>query len=249
MRFSDRVAVVTGGGSGMGAAVTRQLASEGAAVAVWDINVAAAQAAVDSLHGLSGRGLAVEADVSNPDSVRAAADTTAARLGDPSVLVNSAGVSQRANLLELDYADWRRVLATNLDGPLYCTVEIGKLMARRGGGAIVNISSTAGLTGYPNRVAYVVSKSGILGLTRASARDLAASRIRVNAVAPGHVATPLTERIRNDPGVLELIGRTPIGRWGKPEEVAQLICFLASDEASFMSGEVVTVDGGLMVTG
>jgi NAD(P)-dependent dehydrogenase (short-subunit alcohol dehydrogenase family) len=188
-------------------------------------------------------------DVASADGVREAAATTARELGPPSVLVNAAGVTHRAALLEMDLAEWRRVLSINLDGPLLCTVEVGRLMAANGGGAIVNISSTAGLTGYPNRAAYIASKHGVVGLTRASARDLAAHRIRVNAVAPGHVRTPLTAPLHENPTVLELIGRTPIGRWGEPEEVARVICFLASDEASLMSGEVVAVDGGLMVTG
>lgn len=249
MRFTGRVAVVTGAASGMGAAIGRQLAAEGAAVAVWDLNSAGAEAAAAAIAAAGGRSAAFMVDVSSADEVREAAGATAERLGNPTVLVNSAGASHRAELLELDYAEWRRVMSVNLDGALFCTVEVGKLMAAAGGGAIVNIASTAGLTGYPARIAYVVSKTGVVGLTRASARDLARHRIRVNAVAPGHIKTPLTARLHEDPSTLELIGKTPIGRWGEPEEVARVVCFLASEEASFMSGETVATDGGLMVTG
>jgi NAD(P)-dependent dehydrogenase (short-subunit alcohol dehydrogenase family) len=249
MRFDGRVAVVTGGGSGMGAAISRQLAAEGAAIAVWDLNPAGASATVGAITAAGGSAEPFAVDVSSAAAVSEAARATAERLGTPTVLVNSAGASHRAELLDLDYGEWRRVMSVNVDGSLHCTVEVGKLMAAAGGGAIVNIASTAGLTGYPSRVAYVVSKTAVIGLTRAAARDLAKHRIRVNAVAPGHIKTPLTARLHEDPATLELITKTPIGRWGEPEEVARVVCFLASDEASFMSGETVATDGGLMVTG
>jgi NAD(P)-dependent dehydrogenase (short-subunit alcohol dehydrogenase family) len=140
-------------------------------------------------------------------------------------------------------------MAVNLDGPLYCTIEIGRMMARAGRGHIVNIASTAGLAAFPDRTAYMTSKTAIIGLTRSTALDLAPHGIRVNAIAPGHVLTPLTQPFANDPRRLASIQATPIARWGQPEEMAEVVAFLVSDASSFITGTVIPVDGGNTIVG
>jgi NAD(P)-dependent dehydrogenase (short-subunit alcohol dehydrogenase family) len=249
--FAGRSAVVTGGGSGMGRAVSIRLAAAGAGVAVWDVNPDAAREVATAIEREGGSARPYQVDVSAPESVREAAARLEAELGPPAALVCCAGTSHRAPLLETPVDDWRRVLAVNLDGPFYCAVEVGRLMARAGGGAIVNIASTSGLTGFTSRPAYIASKTGLVGLTRAAALDLVEHGIRVNAIAPGPIDTPMLRGFLTVDSDSEraMGGRLPMGRLGTVEEIADLVLFLASDRASFITGQVVAIDGGLSISG
>lgn len=238
-----RVSVITGGASGIGAAVCRRLAAGGDLVAVWDRNREAATAVAGEL--APGQGLAFEVDVSDPKAVESALGRTCASLGAPHVLVNCAAIRDLIPLLELTPEDWRRVMAVDLDGPFYCTLFTGRVMARQRRGSIVNITSVAGLRAFPDRAAYVTSKHGLIGLTKSSALELAPHGIRVNAVAPGPVDTPLFAAAQAS----EKRSLPPLGRLAEPEEIAEVVAFLAGDAASFMTGEVVVVDGGRTMAG
>ena len=249
MSLEGRVSVVTGGGSGIGAAVAERLADDGSKIAVWDINAAGAATTVERVTGKGGVAAAFEVDVAEPEQVHAAAEATASQLGVPTILVNCAGIRDIGPVLELKPEAWRRVMAVNLDGVLYCTIEVGRMMAHAGGGRIVNFASVAGLAAFPDRTAYVTSKTGVIGLTRSTALDLAKHGIRVNAIAPGHVLTPLTEPFANDPQRLASIRSTPLARWAQPSEMADVVAFLVSDASSYLTGTVIPADGGITIAG
>jgi 2-hydroxycyclohexanecarboxyl-CoA dehydrogenase len=244
-REDGKVAVVTGAGSGIGEEVATRLAAGGVAVAAWDLNAEAARRTAARIEEAGGRALAVTVDVTAHAEVAEAARLTAAELGTPSVLVNVAGIRDLGNLLDTSPESWRRVLAVNLDGVFYCTREVGRLMAGRGG-SIVNIASTAAMSAMPERASYCASKAGVAGLTRAAAIDLAPHGIRVNALAPGATLTPLTRAREHAPEIQEFIGRTPLGRWGRTHEIAEVVAFLAGEASSFVTGVVIPVDGGAM---
>jgi NAD(P)-dependent dehydrogenase (short-subunit alcohol dehydrogenase family) len=240
------VAVVTGGGSGIGYATAHRLARDGRAIAVWDIDETAARRCVEHLASEGVRAAPYVVDVSSYADVEAATAQTADELGPPRVLVTSAGARLGVPLLEMDPADWRRLLSVNLDGVCFCITCVGRVMAASGGGSIVNIASTAALNGFPQRAAYCASKAGVAGLTRAAALDLAPLNIRVNAVAPGSTLTAMTKPLEHDPVIREIVDTSPLRRWGQPEEIAEAIAFLAGPAASFITGVVLPVDGGWM---
>ncbi|HEX6348772.1 MAG TPA: SDR family oxidoreductase [Candidatus Dormibacteraeota bacterium] len=225
----SKVAVVTGAGGGIGTAICRRLAQDGVAVAGWDLAAPAGGFAVD---------------ITDPGAVAAACAATVAALGPPSMLVNCAGIREVVDPLDLSPEAWRRVLAVNLDAAFYCTQAVARVMAEHGGGAIVNIASIAAFDAYAERTAYVASKHGLLGLTRSSALDLARHGIRVNAVAPGLVLTPLTEPHQHEPAFADLVAGTPLKRWGRVEEIAEAVAFLLSNRASYITGVALPVDGG-----
>jgi len=245
--MTQRVAIVTGGGGGIGEATCHRLSADGLAVAVLDVHAQAAERVAASVTAAGGVGVAIAADVGDPAS-DALAVGKALAVGPLAVLVNNAGVAEGKRFFDLSPDDWGRVITVNLTGVFLMSQAVARSMRDAGeGGAIVNVSSVAGLIGIPNHAAYAASKHGVVGLTKVMANDLAPFKIRVNAVAPGAVRTPLTAPALQKPGGAEKIAAShPLWRLAEPSEVAELIAFLASDRAGFVSGVVVPIDGGFL---
>ena len=251
MLLSDRVAAITGGASGLGREMAHTFAREGARVFILDMAYERAREVASELNPVeSGAHGAVEINVSSSDSVKAAFHSIRSQARRLDVLVNSAGIREIVELFELDEAEWRRVIDVNLTGSFLCAREAARLMLDSGGGSIINISSVAGLRGFNDRPAYAASKAGVVGLTYSLSRDLAPRGIRANCIAPGLMRTPLTEGYYVDEkwvsGIPDFV---PIGRPGKPDDVARVALFLASDLSAYVSGVVLPVDGGFMAAG
>jgi 2-hydroxycyclohexanecarboxyl-CoA dehydrogenase len=246
MRLEGRIALVTGGASGIGAATARRLAAEGARVAVADLNDDGARAVAGEIDGL-----AVRVDVADAAWVRAAVAEVSSSLGDIDVLVNNAGTDRFAFFVNTDEALWDFVLGVNLRGTIAVTHAVLDGMQRRGRGAIVNVASEAGRVGSQGSVVYSAAKAGVIGFTRAVARESSRFGVRVNAVAPGPIDTPLLNAAPTELGEIGerlkagMIAATSMRRIGQPEEVAATIAFLASDDASFVTGQTINVSGGL----
>jgi 3-oxoacyl-[acyl-carrier protein] reductase len=266
MRFEGKVAVVTGGGSGIGEAICLRLASEGATLAVLDLDEGAARLTCE----LAGGGMAVAADVRDSASVDDAIRDVEAELGAPDVLVNNAGATGRAHLervlerveaqrreaadgevrtpldalVRLTDEEWRALLAVHLDGTFHCTRAVTPAMAARGSGAVVNVASICGLEGCAGHPHYSAAKAGILGFTRAVAKELVVQGIRVNAIAPGYVETGGADGVTANRQAVA--AGTPACRQARPEEIAAAVAFLASDDASYVIGETLSPNGGLV---
>lgn len=249
-RFADKVAVVTGAGGGIGRATAEAFAAEGASVAVVDLKQALLDEVVPAIQRAGGKAIAVRADVSETEGARRIASETVAAFGGIDVLVNNAAIELYGTVVEMPEDQWDRVVAVNLRGVYlvsrYCIPHI----AARGGGAVVHVASVQAFTCLPRSAAYVATKGAVVALTRAMALDHAADGIRVNCVCPGSIETPLLHYAagqENDPraAFAQWAGKHPIGRIGKPEEVANVILFLASDQSSFVTGSPYLVDGAL----
>jgi 3-oxoacyl-[acyl-carrier protein] reductase len=274
VKLKDRIALVTGGGSGLGRAISLLFAEEGAHVVVNELRLEAAEQTVASMKGPAG-GRAIQADVSDSAQVKAMFATIERELGTLDILVNNAGIafgpgddradvnrkseaivmellSGRGGETHLDVTQnlsdesWRRMLAVHLDGTFFCTREALRLMSQKNRGAIVNLSSVAALMGLEVVPHYSAAKGAILAFTRAVARDVASRGIRVNAICPGYIDTPMTERM--SPLIrAAVIARTPLRRTGEPHEVAATALFLASDDSSFFTGQWLSPNGGLFI--
>ena len=272
MKLVGRIALITGAGSGIGRAIALRFASEGARVIVNDVDREAAQATVEAMDSARERGCAYQADVSDSAAVRAMFAEVAQRFGGLDVLVNNAGIAEtgdrrdeinrkgEAQLGELmsggkiqshwditaslSDEEWHRMIGVHLNGTFFCTREALKLMAPKNAGSIINMSSVAGLSGIPVAPHYGAAKGGILGLTRSVALDMASRNIRVNAICPGWIDTPMTQNF--SPLLrMSLTARVPLLRWGRPEEVAATAAFLASDESSYFTGQWFSPNGGI----
>ena len=249
--LDGKTALVTGGGSGIGRAASLAYAKDGARVVVADVNVEGGEETVQLIKEAGGEAILVHADVSKPEDTQAMVAQAVETFGSLDCAFNNAGIGGgRDRLLTADYLeeDWDRVISINLKGVWLCMKAEIPQMLKQGGGAIVNTASIAGLVGLTGTVAYVAAKHGVTGLTKAAAMEYAKSGIRVNAVCPGYIHTPLVQGIfdRIEGYEERVAARHPIGRLGEPEEIAQAVVWLSSDAASFVTGHNMPVDGGYM---
>ena len=238
--LDGKVALVTGASRGIGAAIARELAGAGARVAV---NYRSGREAAEEIAAGIG-GIAVRGDVADAEQAQALVERAESELGDLDILVNNAGVTRDTLLARMSDEDWAEVLNTNLGGVFHTSRAVARKMLRRRAGSIVNVTSVVGLRGNPGQANYVAAKAGVIGFTKALARELGGRGVRVNAVAPGYIETELTA-VLSEPVRDAILANTPLGRLGRPEDVAGAVRFLCSDEAAFVTGEVLLVDGGL----
>jgi 3-oxoacyl-[acyl-carrier protein] reductase len=245
-RLKDKVAVVTGGARGIGKAAVRKFSSEGAIVVIWDVNDQAAEQTVNEMKSFGGNAEFSHVDITSFESVQAAAKAIFDKYHHIDILINNAGITKDSTLAKMTPEQWQQVINVNLTGVFNCTKSVIPFMIENKYGRIVNTSSIVGLYGNFGQTNYVAAKSGIIGMTKVWARELGRKGINVNAVAPGFIATEMVETVPEK--VIEMLKeKTPLGRLGNPEDIADAYLFLSSDEAKYVNGAVLSVDGGLVL--
>ena len=245
-RVQDKVVIITGGASGIGRVSARRFAAEGARVVIWDIDAVKAEATRTEIEAGGGEAVAALVNTTQPEQVVAAAQAVHDQYGRIDVLINNAGITRDATLRKMTLAQWQQVLDVNLTGVFVCTQAVAPFMEAQQSGRIINTSSVVGLYGNFGQANYAATKAGLIGLTKTLARELGKYNITVNAVAPGFIATDMIDTVPAK--VIDMLkGRTPLRRLGTPEDIANAYLFLASDEAGFISGTVLSVDGAVTI--
>jgi len=244
-KLLDKVAIVTGAAQGIGKAIALTLAKEGAKIMLWDINLEEAEKIskeITQFHQVET--FAYKVNVSNYSEVEEAVKKILDKFSKIDILINNAGITRDNLILRMSEDEWDQVLAVNLKGVFNCTKAVSRIMLKQHSGKIVNIASVVGLLGNPGQANYAAAKGGVIALTKTCAREFAKRNINVNAIAPGFIKTTMTEKL--DSKIKEiLLEQIPSGRFGEPEEVAKLVLFLVSDEANYITGQVISIDGGM----
>lgn len=246
MVLRDKIAIVTGGSRGIGKAISKALAAQGACVVIFDVNEADAIKAAEELKLDGFQAEAYGVNVSDFEQVKETIDQVLGNLGHIDILVNNAGITRDTLLMRMKERDWDDVLSVNLKGVFNCTKAVTRAMMKQRSGSIINIASVVGLIGNAGQANYAASKAGIIGFTKSIARELASRGVRANSVAPGFIVTKMTD-VLSDEIKEDLQKQIPMGRLGKAEDVADLVVFLASDKASYITGQTIAVDGGMVM--
>jgi 3-oxoacyl-[acyl-carrier protein] reductase len=245
-RLENKVTVITGGAQGIGKAAVKRFAEEGAVVIIWDVNEKKASSTINEFRNISDKISFQKVDVTKLESVTEAAKQIVEKHQKIDILINNAGITRDASFLKMTFEQWQQVIDVNLTGVFNCTKAVAPFMVEKLYGKIVNTSSVVGLYGNFGQTNYVATKSGIIGMTKVWARELGRKGINVNAVAPGFIATEMVSTVPEK--VLDMLReRTPLGRLGEPEDIANAYLFLSSDESKFINGAVLSVDGGLVL--
>jgi 3-oxoacyl-[acyl-carrier protein] reductase len=246
MFLTGQVAIVTGGGAGIGKAIALALVKEGADIAVTDVNLEAVQQTAKEIEALGRKSYAAQSDVSDSAAVDSFVNTVVEKFGKIDILVNNAGITRDTLLIRMKDADWDAVLKINLTGTFNCTRAVSKIMMKQRNGRIVNMASVIGLMGNAGQANYAASKAGVIALTKSAAKELASRGILVNAIAPGFIMTRMTD-VLPEPVKAEMLNRIPLARFGKPEDIANTVLYLVSNAASYITGQVIQVDGGMVM--
>jgi len=246
MNLSNKVAIVTGSGQGIGKEIALMLAKYGAALVISDVNPTTAQETAAEIQAKNGKSIAIPANVTAAAEVAKLVEQTIATFGHIDILVNNAGITRDGLIMRMSESDWDLVLNINLKGAFICTQAVIRHMMKQRWGRIVNIASIVGRIGNAGQANYSASKAGLIGLTKTTAREVASRGITVNAVAPGFIDTEMTKKLP-DNAKQEFLRQIPIGEAGSPGDVAYAVCFFASEEAHFITGQVLNVDGGMVM--
>lgn len=246
-RFVEKTAIVTGASRGIGREIALLLAKEGARVAInYSGSKDKADEVVKLITDAGGEAFAIQADVSDADSVKNMVDQTLEQFGSIDILVNNAGITRDNLLMRMKEDEWDDVISTNLKGVFLCTKGVTRQMMRQRAGKIVNVASIVGVSGNPGQANYVAAKSGVIGFTKTVAQELASRNINVNAVAPGFITTDMTDAL-NEEVKNQMLSVIPLGKLGNPEDVAKTVLFLLSDDAAYITGQTIHVDGGMVM--
>ncbi|MCM8801156.1 MAG: 3-oxoacyl-[acyl-carrier-protein] reductase [Candidatus Omnitrophica bacterium] len=246
MRLKDKVALITGGAQGIGRAIAILFAQEGADVVIGDINLEEAKNTVSEIEALGRRSLALEMNVADYQKVEEAVNKILDKFTKIDILVNNAGITKDNLLLRMSETEWDAVLDVNLKGAFNCTKAVSKIMLKQHRGKIINIASIIGIIGNPGQANYSASKAGIIALTKTTAKEFASRNINVNAIAPGFIQTEMTARLPEELKT-RMLDSIPLKRFGMPQDVARACLFLASEEADYITGQTILVDGGMVM--